>query len=232
VREIPTIDWSRLGRQVTRLARRAEQDGTALARRAEKDGTALARRAEKRAVTMAHRAEQKVARRLARTPQPAARRSALSMARFPLLAGLGWFIGWLTDPTSGAGRRRRLADRSRAVARRGTRRARSKSAYVRGRAQGKVARMRGAGEPHPVDDVEVKQQVRQALARSGFTRGDVLIDVCNGSVTLRGELSDEGEIARAETVAAEAPGVLELVSDLHVPGQAMPHHKVVALHAS
>lgn len=47
------------------------------------------------------------------------RMSLMTMARFPLLAALGWFIGWLTDPVSGAERRERLRGKATSLLHRG-----------------------------------------------------------------------------------------------------------------
>ena len=144
--------------------------------------------------------------------------------------GLAAFLALFMDLRTGTSRLRRAADRSRAVTKQGRRRVRSRTAYASGRARGRVARMRGLGTPTPVDDVEVKNQVRQVLARHGFHRADVLVDVCDGIATLRGQLTTAEGIELAESLVREVAGVEGLVNLLHLPGAPAPN-KLLALRA-
>jgi hypothetical protein len=144
--------------------------------------------------------------------------------------GLAALIALFLDVRTGTARLHRAADRSRAVAKRSSRRVRSRTAYANGRARGRVARLRGLGTPTPVDDVEVKNQVRQVLTRHGFHRADVLVDVCDGMATLRGELSSVEEIDLAESLVREVVGVEGLVHLMPLPGTPAPN-KVQALRA-
>lgn len=144
------------------------------------------------------------------------------------LSGLAALLALFLDVRRGKARLHVLSERSRAAARHGTRRVRTRTAYAGGRARGRVARLLGKGTPSPVDDIEVKNQVRQVLARHGFHRADVLVDVCDRMATLRGQLATSEEIDLAESLVREVPGVEGLVNLLHLPGSPAAN-KVLAL---
>ena len=146
------------------------------------------------------------------------------------VTGLAALLALFVDVRRGKARLHELGDRSRAAARHGSRRVRTRTAYAGGRARGRVARLRGRGTPSPVDDIEVKHQVRQVLARHGFHRADVLVDVCDRMATLRGELATSEEIDLAESLVREVAGVEGLVNLLHLPGSPAAN-KVLALRA-
>lgn len=110
-------------------------------------------------------------------------------------AGIGAAVGaagvYLFDPDRGRTRRAKLADQTGAMARKAGNRIRAQGRYQRGVAQGVIHKM---GEPFrpevEIDDATLLQKVKsEALGRWQGPKHDVVIDVSNGVVTLRGQAS-------------------------------------------
>ena len=146
-------------------------------------------------------------------------------------AGCGAGIGYLLDPDRGRARRAQLRDGAAAVLRRRRRWAGQRVRYGKGALLGRVREASGAGRAHPEDDVDVVQGIRQRLARLHVPMADVKIDVWAGAATLRGQLSDDEQIRRVQKETQKAPGVREVKSYLHLPGEPAPN-KAAALHAA
>lgn len=155
--------------------------------------------------------------------------------RLPLrsaaLGAVGVVLGaigeYLLDPDRGKGRRRTFADQAVSRGHRTVRHAEGRLRYRRNELRGAFARARGAGRPEPVDDVEVKQLVHQALRRAGFSTGELSVEVSYGKAVLRGQMPGTEDIDRATAVVSAVPGVVELSSLLHTPDQPAPNKAAV-----
>lgn len=149
----------------------------------------------------------------------------------PVAACLGAAAGYLLDRERGRARRHRLADQGAALVRRQRRHAAARTRYERGRLRGVVMRRAGAGKPAPVDDVDVKHQVHQALRRQGIPLKDLSIEVSNRTAVLRGQAASREQIDKIREIVHEVPGVVDVLSFLHRPGEPAPN-KVEALRLS
>jgi osmotically-inducible protein OsmY len=131
-------------------------------------------------------------------------------------AGLAYFL----DPDRGRGRRTKAADMMGARVRRGAREVERRSRYVEGVMAGAQHRVEHPGIEQPyVDDRTLKDRVESTLFGPDFPKGDVVIDVVDAVVTLRGQMKRPDEIKAAEATVAAIPGVLGVENLLHVPGQ-------------
>jgi osmotically-inducible protein OsmY len=96
--------------------------------------------------------------------------------------------------------------------------------------------MQRAAHPLPAqvvpDDRTLKQRVQtEVLGDPAVPKGPIVVDVLDGMVTLRGQLSSPGEIALVEDLALSVIGVRGVESLLHLPG-IDPANKAEALKAS
>ena len=146
-------------------------------------------------------------------------------------AAAGMVVAYLCDPDRGRSRRARLADQTGAAVRRGRRRAERKARYGRGHLVGAVREAAGGGRLTPVDDIAVGQGIKQRFARLDIATSDISIDVVEGTATLRGQLDDDDQIRRVLDEAMKVPGVREVESFLHQPGQPAPN-KAASLRAT
>lgn len=146
-------------------------------------------------------------------------------------AAAGMAVAYLLDPDRGHARRAQLRDQLAAQLRRGRRRAEGRARYGRGRMVGAARRATGAGRPHPVDDVDIVQGIKQRFARLDFSTSEVSIEVVDGTATLRGQLRDADEIHTVQEETMKAPGVRAVESYLHLPGEPAPN-KAAALRAA
>jgi osmotically-inducible protein OsmY len=151
--------------------------------------------------------------------------------RVTILAGIGAAVAYLLDPDRGRARRAQAKDQASAAVRRARAQSRRKARFAQGQAEGAAARAQGAGQPHPVDDVEVQRVVQQVLAGLDAPTNDVTVEVVGGVVTLRGEVTSEDDKGTIEREVGKAAGVREVHSWLHLPGTPAPN-KASALQAS
>jgi osmotically-inducible protein OsmY len=144
--------------------------------------------------------------------------------RRPLLWGsFGAALAYLFDPDRGRARRARLTDQVSAAVRDKTRRLEQRTRYVGGKAQGVAARATQAGPSDDVDDKVLADKVRsEVLGAAEFAGCDVLVDVADGAVTLRGEV-DEGKIQELRRAVSKVEGVKAVNSLLHPPGTPAPN---------
>ena len=145
------------------------------------------------------------------------------IVRLALVAMVAAAAAYLFDPRSGRARRSRLGDRVGAVARRGRRRAEQQARYVEGKAVGAKARMAGAGETTPADDVVIANEIKAVLADLDYGTSDVNVEVVDGMVTLRGQLQQPEDIREVREKVAGVPGVVRVASYLHLPGTQAPN---------
>ena len=148
-----------------------------------------------------------------------------------LATGGGAIAAYYLDPDRGRARRARSRDMTLAAGRDMTRDVESQARYFDGKMQGARARADGRGELEPVDDHVIKQGVQQQLASAGVDTGDVVIDVTDGVVGLRGKASSDSEVRRIEREAMKVPGADEIHSWLHLPGEVAPN-KALAMRTS
>lgn len=160
------------------------------------------------------------------------------MARLPravrplVWTSAGAAIAYFCDPQSGRSRRVKLKDQVEARLRDARGVAEQKARYARSTAEGKVqAVLRADGTP-PEDDRTLVDKVKsEVLGGTRFKDQKVLVDACEGVVTLRGELADPSLAGELVTAVAKVPGVTSVENLLHAPGETAPN-KEDALHAS
>jgi len=144
-------------------------------------------------------------------------------------AGAG--LAYLFDPEQGRSRRARLKDQAQAQARRTRGQAEARARYAAGEAKGRVAEVTGRGRPSPADDRVTADLVRQSLAALTFPTSDVTVEVVDGWATLRGQVEATAQIEAVVEATRSTPGVVDVGSYLHLPGQPAPN-KEQALRAS
>jgi osmotically-inducible protein OsmY len=157
--------------------------------------------------------------------------SVSTKLRSHLIAAVGGAAAaYYLDPDRGRARRARSRDVLLAAGRDLTRDVEKRARYYEGKVEGVQARVTGRGKVEPADDHLIKQGIQQQLASAGADTTDVVIDVTDGVVGLRGQADSADEIKQIELVAMAVPGVDEVQSWLHLPGQTAPN-KAVAVHA-
>ena len=135
-------------------------------------------------------------------------------------AGLAAAVAaYLFDPISGRGRRARLRDRSAAIARRAGIRAERLSHHARNVAEGRLHRLSDQDEvERAMDDATVADRVRsQVLGRQDVHATEVLVNVADGIVSLRGELDDPERVDRLIDLTGEVAGVRGVENLIHLP---------------
>lgn len=137
----------------------------------------------------------------------------------------------MLDPNVGRSRRARLADQSKAKARRVRETAQRKAQYEAGRQAGEEATRLGAGTFDPADDISLADHLHGRMSRLDIPTDHLNIEVVDGVVRIRGQIDTPDDIDRiVETVIGE-PGVRDVESYLHLPGEPAPN-KEEALAAS
>lgn len=143
----------------------------------------------------------------------------------------GAVAAYFLDPEQGRTRRSRTADQAAATLRRTGRQASRRLRYIAGRGRGVAARGVGAGRSSPEDDVQVAEGVRMRLSGLQFPTSDVTVEVVGGVARLRGEVPTSEAQQQLEAEVSGAPGVREVESYVHLPGEPPPN-KASALRAS
>lgn len=140
-----------------------------------------------------------------------------------LWASAGAAAAYLCDPERGRSRRLRLKDQASARVRRVRRELDTKVSYARTTAEGKVAKLRHSGDGQPANDAALVDKVRsEVLGAEPFSGRTVLVDACDGVVTLRGEL--EPDLAKKlENAVGGVSGVTDVENLLHEPGTPAPN---------
>ncbi len=158
-------------------------------------------------------------------------RKLVRKGRFVTAATVGAAIAYFADPDNGRSRRVRAKDQLDAMMRRRRREAEQLSRHSANVAAGQAAQARGAGEPKPVDDVDVVHAVKQALSGLGVPTSDLTVDVVDGTAALRGQVPSDEDKTKVEQAVGRVPGVQRVESWLHLPGEPAPN-KASALQAS
>jgi len=153
------------------------------------------------------------------------------IVRLALVSGAGAAAAYFFDPERGVARRRQAQDQIDAKLRRRQADAERQARHAANVAQGEAAAAQGAGVPRPVDDVEVVNVVKQALAGLDVDTTNVTVESVEGVVTVRGEIASREAKATVEETVTGTPGVVEVQSFLHTPGTPAPN-KAASLRAS
>jgi osmotically-inducible protein OsmY len=148
------------------------------------------------------------------------------MRIFALGTALGALLAYLFDPENGRRRRAMFADRAAATARSGGRRAARAGAGIGAEAYGVTQQVKHRQEePKELDDATLADKVRTQIFRDAEApKGDVVVNVQDGIVQLRGEVEPE-LIEVLVTQAREVQGVRDVENLLHTPGTQAPMHE-------
>ena len=150
--------------------------------------------------------------------------------RLAIVSGAGAAAAYFFDPERGVARRKQAKDQAEAMLRRRQADADRQAQHAANVAQGQAAEAQGGGVPRPVDDVEVVNLVRQALAGLDADTTNVTVESVDGVVTVRGEIASRDAQAAVEQAISATPGVIEVQSFLHTPGTPAPN-KAASLRA-
>jgi BON domain len=164
----------------------------------------------------------KTARRPAPTP-PAGAAVAAGVAG-------GAAGAYFLDPQQGSRRRHVAFDRVKSLLRRGKAESERKARYAAGVAKGAAAEATGAGEGSAdLPDPDLANKVRSQIFRDrDAPKGDVNVNAENGVIYLRGQVDSPEEKEQLATGARRIRGVREVVTLLHVPGEAAPTKETVS----
>jgi hypothetical protein len=141
-------------------------------------------------------------------------------ARFGATVTLGAAAMYALDPQRGHGRRVRIRDQVRARVRRAGRRAQQQRRYAAGVAEGQ--RFGRAPMHAPADDRALADRIRSQLGPR-FPHARVTLNVVDSVADLRGELDDVVQMEHLVQLVREVPGVVDVVSFLHLPGRPAPN---------
>jgi osmotically-inducible protein OsmY len=132
---------------------------------------------------------------------------------------------YLLDPQLGRGRRIRIRDRVGARIRRFERKSEQQRRYAAGVAEGR--RFVGRTLHAPADDRALADRIRSQLGPS-FPHDRATLNVVDGVADLRGEMGDPVEIEHLVQNVRAVPGVVDVVSFLHLPGRPAPNKEAAA----
>jgi osmotically-inducible protein OsmY len=149
------------------------------------------------------------------------------MPVFALGAALGALLAYFFDRQNGRGRRAMLVDRTGAFARSGGRAAARTSAGVAAEAHGVSQKLQHREEqPKEFDDATLANKVRSEIFRDADApKGDVVVNVQDGVVQLRGEVEGPELIDELVEQARKVQGVRDVENLLHTPGTEAPMHE-------
>jgi len=137
---------------------------------------------------------------------------------------VGAAASYFFDPERGAARRAQARDQLDAMVRRGRRNVQRTAMQVEDRARGRLAAEEHAHDARDYDDLTILDRVESEIfGRQGFPKDRINADVVDGVLTLRGQLDSEEDIAQVLTAVRPVPGLVEVVSLLHLPGQPAPN---------
>jgi len=146
---------------------------------------------------------------------------------FILGAAAGAAAAWFLDPDSGNRRRSLAQDKAGKYVRRGAAEAERKARYAGGQVKGAAAEAspvtghEEAGER--LNDAGLKAKVETEIFRDAEApKGDVSVNVEDGVVFLRGEVSAPEQVAALAEAAAKVEGVRGVENLLHGPGEPVP----------
>jgi hypothetical protein len=131
----------------------------------------------------------------------------------------GGLVAFFLDPRHGRRRRHQARDKVLSVGRRGVRRAERGAIRTARGARGKVAHaIHHNGGAADLDDTSLADKVRsEALRDNEIPKGQVNVNVEDGTVVLRGQLASQEQIEHLVAKAEKVRGVREVKSLLHTP---------------
>jgi osmotically-inducible protein OsmY len=139
-------------------------------------------------------------------------------------SALGAAASYFFDPERGAGRRAQARSQMDSILRRGRRNAQRTAMQLQDRVGGTIAQSRHANDERDNDDLTVLDRVEsEVFGRHGFPKDRINADVVDGRLTLRGQLDSEEQIRKVVEAAGEVPGVVEVITFLHLPGTPAPN---------
>jgi len=139
-------------------------------------------------------------------------------------SALGAAASYFFDPERGASRRAQARSQIDGILRRGRRNAQRTAMQLQDRVGGTIAQVQHARDERDNDDLTVLDRVEsEVFGRHGFPKDRINADVVDGRLTLRGQLDSEAEIRTVIQASGEVPGVVEVVSYLHLPGTPAPN---------
>ena len=153
------------------------------------------------------------------------------MRLFGIGAALGIAIGglaaFLFDPQNGKRRRHGAVDRTAARIRRTGRRTARAGRHVESHAYGMTQRLLHVREqPKEYDDVTLARKVETEIFREAdVPKGQIVVNVQNGIVQLRGEVPDVQMLEALVAKAADVQGVNDVENLLHRPGVPASMHQ-------
>jgi hypothetical protein len=145
-----------------------------------------------------------------------------------LMLALGAALGgalaaFVLDPERGRSRRARLADQSGAAARHAGAELTRIGRRARSLAAGKLQAVRSRGTETMPNDATLANRVESELfSDQRIPKGQININVEQGTVVLRGELATQDEIDQIEARVRRIPGVWEVRNLLHTAGTPAP----------
>jgi osmotically-inducible protein OsmY len=148
--------------------------------------------------------------------------------RTPITFALGLAAGaaaaHFLDPQSGRRRRNVMRDQAQAKARQAASTVQTQAQYAAGQAKGAVAAATPSGTRlENADDVTLARKVETEIFRApDAPKGGVSVDVQAGVAYLRGEVPDEGWVARLADEAGHVDGIQGVQNLLHTPGTPTP----------
>jgi osmotically-inducible protein OsmY len=140
---------------------------------------------------------------------------------------LGVGLAWFLDPNTGARRRNITRDKLLSLLRRGTREAGRRVEYAGGQAYGIVQERvpHRRDNPSP-DDATLRDRVESEVFRDQrIPKGQINVNVAEGIVELRGELTGQGDIDYVVECVRLVPDVKEIHNYLHLPGTPAPNEE-------
>jgi osmotically-inducible protein OsmY len=144
---------------------------------------------------------------------------------------LGAAASYFFDPEKGASRRAQVGGQLHGMLRQGRRNARRTAMQLQDRVGGTISQAQHARDERDNDDLTILDRVEsEVFGRHGFPKERINADVVDGRLTLRGQLDSDEQIRSVVEAAGAVPGVVEVVSFLHLPGTPAPN-KVDAIEA-
>jgi gas vesicle protein len=149
------------------------------------------------------------------------------MGIFALGGALGALVAYFFDPRNGKGRRHQFRDRGLALFRSGGRKAARVGRGVAAETYGVAQKAQHLNEePKDFDDATLADKVRsQVLRDPEMPKGQINVNVQNGVVQLRGEVSRRELIDELVMQTRKVQGVRDVENLLHGPGEEAPMHQ-------
>ena len=149
----------------------------------------------------------------------------MSVKSLMIGAAAGAAAVWFLDPNDGARRRNVARDKALKYARQTGAQAQRQASYAAGQAKGMAqeAAPTSGKDREELNDPALARKVETEIFRDADApKGAVVVNVENGVVYLRGEVSDEDEIRTLGEKAGKVEGVRSVENLLHTSGTPAP----------